>query len=50
MSEETVNVFQYGKQWKNYRSTEQFLRQETILFKHHVGFYAEFDNDRAFRM
>jgi hypothetical protein len=44
------SVFQYGKQWKNYRSTEQFLRQETILFKHHVGFYSEFDNDRAFRM
>jgi hypothetical protein len=44
------SVFQYGKQWKNYRSTEQFLRQETVLFKHHVGFYAEFDDVKAFRM
>ena len=26
------SVFQYGKQWKNYRSSEQFLRQEAILF------------------
>jgi len=30
-------VFQYGKQWKNYWSTEQFLRQEVILFKNRVG-------------
>lgn len=44
------SVFQYGKQWKNYRSTEQFLRQETVLFKHHVGFYAEFEDAKAFKM
>jgi hypothetical protein len=43
-------VFQYGKQWKNYRSTEQFLRQEAVLFKYRVGFYAPLDDDQAFRI
>ncbi len=44
------SVFQYGKQWKNYRSTEQFLRQETIMFKHRAGFYAALDDTKAFRI
>jgi len=44
------SVFQYGKQWKNYRSTEQFLRQETILFKHRAGFYAPLSDAKAFRI
>ena len=44
------SVFQYGKQWKNYRSTEQFLRQESIMFKHRAGFYATLDNAKAFRI
>ena len=44
------SVFQYGKQWKNYRSTEQFLRQEAIYFKHRTGFYAKLDEMNAFRI
>ena len=44
------SVFQYGKQWKNYRSTEQFLRQEAVFFKHRTGFYAELDDVKAFRI
>jgi hypothetical protein len=44
------SVFQYGKQWKNYRSTEQFLRQEANLFKFHAGFYAELDAAKAFKI
>ena len=44
------SVFQYGKQWKNYRSTEQFLRQEIILFQNQVGMYAEMDEKTAFRV
>lgn len=44
------SVFQYGKQWKNYRSTEQFLRQEAVYFKHRTGFYAELDDVKAFRI
>jgi len=44
------SVYQYGKQWKNYRSTEQFLRQETIFFQHRVGFYSDMDDNRAFRI
>jgi len=44
------SVFQYGKQWKNYRSTEQFLRQEAIYFKHRTGFYAKLDEAYAFRI
>jgi hypothetical protein len=43
-------VFQYGKQWKNYRSTEQFLRQEAVLFQYRVGFYAPLDDERAFQI
>lgn len=42
--------FQYGKQWKNYRSTEQFLRQEAIYFKHRTGFYAKLDEANSFRI
>jgi hypothetical protein len=44
------SVFQYGKQWKNYRSTEQFLRQETIYFKNKVGFYSEMEESHAFKI
>jgi hypothetical protein len=44
------SVFQYGKQWKNYRSTEQFLRQEAYLFKYRAGFYAEMDEAKAFKI
>ena len=44
------SVFQYGKQWKNYRSTEQFLRQEAIYFKNKVGFYSGMEESHAFKI
>jgi hypothetical protein len=43
------SVFQYGKQWRNYRSTEQFLRQELIYFQNRVSFYAKLDDEEAFK-
>ena len=44
------SVFQYGKQWKNYRSTEQFLRQEVIMFQNKVSLYADLDEQIAQRL
>lgn len=44
------SVFQYGKQWKNYRSTEQFLRQEVVLFKYRTNFYSGLDDSKAFQI
>jgi hypothetical protein len=44
------SVFQHGKQWKNYRSTEQFLRQEAVFFKNKVGFYSEMGEAHAFKI
>jgi membrane protein implicated in regulation of membrane protease activity len=34
------SVFHYREQWKNYRSTEQYLGREAVLFRAHVGPYA----------
>jgi hypothetical protein len=38
------SVFQYGKQWRNYRSTEQFLRQELHYFQNKAVYYAKIDD------
>jgi Protein of unknown function (DUF4231) len=35
------SVFHYREQWKNYRSTEQFLGHETIAFTNGVGVYRD---------
>ncbi|MBO0791807.1 MAG: DUF4231 domain-containing protein [Ktedonobacteraceae bacterium] len=43
------SVFHYGEQWRNYRSTEQFLGQEVIFFKHRIGPYSDLDESTAFR-
>jgi|SRR3990172_1522039 len=43
------SVFQYGKQWRNYRSTEQFLREELIYYQNRVSFYAQLDDVAAFK-
>jgi hypothetical protein len=43
------SVFQYGKQWRNYRSTEQFLRQELIYYQNGVSFYARLSPEDAFK-
>ena len=36
------NVYHYREQWKNYRSTEQFLGREQVLFLTGEGGYKEF--------
>jgi hypothetical protein len=35
------SVLHYREQWKNYRSTEQFLGHETVAFANGVGHYRE---------
>jgi len=42
---ESVN--HYREQWKNYRSTEQFLGQEQVLFLTGEGGYKEFKSPQA---
>lgn len=44
------SVYHYREQWKNYRSTEQFLGHETVFFHSHVGKYDKLDDDKAFRL
>jgi hypothetical protein len=44
------SVFQYGKQWRNYRSTNRILYQEKVYFQNRVGFYAEMDDAQAFKV
>jgi hypothetical protein len=41
-------VFHYGDQWKNYRSTEQFLSREKFLFGTGEGPYKELEAAQAF--
>ena len=43
-------VFHYGDQWKNYRSSEQFLSREKFLFLTGEGPYREIPEDQAFIM
>lgn len=43
------SVFHYREQWKNYRSTEQYLGHEKFLFQTGVGPYAGLAVDEAFR-
>jgi hypothetical protein len=42
------SVYHYGDQWKNYRSTEQFLTREKVLFQTRRGPYRGLDDDKAF--
>jgi hypothetical protein len=42
------SVYHFGEQWKNYRSTEQFLSREKVLFHAHEGPYRESDPEKAF--
>jgi hypothetical protein len=44
------SVFQYGKQWRNYRSTNRILYQEKVYFQNRVGFYSEMDDVLAFKV
>ncbi len=43
-------VFHHREQWKNYRSTEQYLETQKQLFVHRIGDYAELDKENAFRL
>ncbi|WP_406656353.1 DUF4231 domain-containing protein [Methanolobus sp. ZRKC2] len=43
-------VFHYREQWKNYRSTEQYLETQKQLFIHGIGDYSELDRESAFRL
>jgi hypothetical protein len=42
------SVYHFGDQWRNYRSTEQFLLREKILFRTADGPYRGLDKDSAF--
>jgi hypothetical protein len=42
------SVFHFGDQWKNYRSTEQFISQEYFYFTSGDGPYRGMKSDRAF--
>lgn len=41
------SVYHYREQWKNYRSTEQFLGREQVLFLTGEGGYKEFKSPQA---
>lgn len=41
------SVYHYREQWKNYRSTEQFLSREQVLFLTGEGGYKEFKSPQA---
>lgn len=44
------SVLHYREQWKNYRSTEQFLGHDTIAFKAGIGAYRDLAPQDAFRL
>jgi hypothetical protein len=44
------SVLHYREQWKNYRSTEQYLGREEMMFRSGVGPYAGLDNEEARRL
>lgn len=41
------SVYHYREQWKNYRSTEQFLSREQVLFLTGEGGYKEFKSAQS---
>jgi hypothetical protein len=41
-------VYHFGDQWRNYRSTEQFLSREKFLFQTGKGPYIDLDAEAAF--
>jgi hypothetical protein len=44
------SVFHYREQWKNYRSTEQFLGHEQYMFQTRVGRYRQLTTESAFTL
>lgn len=43
-------VLHHKEQWKNYRTTEQFLMTQKHLFINRVEDYANLDTDKAFKL
>ena len=43
------SVLHYREQWKNYRTTEQYLVAQKNLFLHQVGDYSNLNEDDAFK-
>jgi hypothetical protein len=43
-----VNTSGYREQWKNYRSTEQYLSREKVMFLAGEGPYRKVSKDEAF--
>jgi hypothetical protein len=44
-------VLRHREQWRNYRTTEQYLRAQLILFRHRVGDYEQLsETDAAKRL
>lgn len=43
-------VLHYREQWKNYRSTEQYLGHEVVYFQNRAGAYRDLDNHEAFQL
>lgn len=43
-------VLHYREQWKNYRTTEQYLTLQRHLFQNKVGEYAKLTPDEAFKL
>jgi hypothetical protein len=44
------SVFHFREQWKNYRSTEQFIGHERIYFSTRTGTYSGMADSEAFRL
>ena len=44
------SVLHYREQWKNYRSTEQYLGHEVIYYENRAGAYSNLDDDDAFQL
>ncbi len=43
-------VLHHREQWKNYRTTEQYLQTQKQLFIHNVGDYSDLDKTEAFKL
>jgi hypothetical protein len=43
-------VLHYREQWKNYRSTEQYLGHEVVYFQNRAGAYRDLDDREAFQL
>ncbi len=44
------NVFRYQEQWKNYRTTEQFMGHERFRFEAGIGVYDGMSKHDAFQL